>query len=59
MIRGYAKFLCKDCGHEFEGLDIEYRGTAESQPLPCPQCGSMNTKKSHAIFKTKPLLYRR
>lgn len=43
MVRGKSKFICKDCGYQFIGLDIEWLATAETYPEQCPNCGSMHT----------------
>lgn len=43
MIRGRIKFKCDKCGHTFEDFDIEWRATAYSQPMKCPNCGSYHT----------------
>lgn len=51
MDRGLYKYVCKDCGHEFIGVDMEQVCTAESAPVKCPKCGSLKT----AI--AGPLLY--
>jgi DNA-directed RNA polymerase subunit RPC12/RpoP len=42
-------FHCTNCGNEFKGLGIEWRGTAFIQPLKCPKCGSWHTRPS-SIF---------
>ena len=44
MLRGVKTFVCKDCGHKFMALDMEWKATAASYPVKCPKCGSMNTK---------------
>lgn len=44
MLRGAKTFVCKDCGHRFKALDMEWNATAASYPVKCPKCGSMNTK---------------
>lgn len=44
MVRGIITFVCKDCGHKFNGLDIEDNATINSMPVKCPKCGSMHTK---------------
>lgn len=44
MLRGIKTFVCKDCGHRFKALDMEWNATAASYPVKCPKCGSMNTK---------------
>lgn len=43
MDRGLYKYVCKDCGHEFVGMDVEWLCTAESAPVKCPKCGSLKT----------------
>lgn len=45
MLRGIKTFVCKDCGHRFKALDMEWNATADSYPVKCPKCGSMNTKQ--------------
>ena len=44
MLRGIKTFVCKDCGHRFKAVDMEWNATAASYPVKCPKCGSMNTK---------------
>jgi DNA-directed RNA polymerase subunit RPC12/RpoP len=44
MLRGMRTFVCDDCGHKFNGMDFEWNGTAMSQPLRCPKCGSWHTR---------------
>ena len=43
MFRGMTNFVCDNCGHKFEGMDIEWRATVLSQPMKCPNCGSYHT----------------
>ena len=43
MFRGMKTFVCDNCGHKFEGMDIEWRATFLSQPMKCPNCGSYHT----------------
>lgn len=43
MLRGTRTFICDNCGHKFEGFDIEWNCTAFSAPLKCPKCGSFHT----------------
>lgn len=43
MDRGLYKYVCKDCGHEFVGVDMELNCTAKSAPVKCPKCGSLKT----------------
>lgn len=43
MLRGKRTFICDNCGHKFEGFDIEWNCTAFSAPLKCPKCGSFHT----------------
>ncbi len=43
MLRGTTTFVCDNCGHKFEGMDIELNATVLSQPLKCPNCGSYHT----------------
>lgn len=42
MLRGVKTFVCKDCGHRFKALDMEWNATAASYPVKCPKCGSIN-----------------
>lgn len=51
MDRGLYKYVCKDCGHEFFGVDMEWLCTAKSAPVKCPKCGSFNT------YSSGPLLF--
>lgn len=44
MLRGMRTYVCKDCGHRFKALDMEWNATAASYPVKCPKCGGMNTK---------------
>lgn len=37
MDRGLYKYVCKDCGHEFFGVDMEWLCTAKSAPVKCPK----------------------
>ena len=52
-------FVCKDCGHWFQGRDCK-KGVLEmllgsSSPLPppfgpkCPECGSRNTEQNPGV----------
>lgn len=43
MFRGYCHFICDDCGHAFEGMDIELACTSATAPATCPKCGSHHT----------------
>ncbi len=43
MVRYIGKYVCKDCGHEFIGMDVEWNATAASYPVQCPKCGSIHT----------------
>lgn len=43
MFRGMTKFVCDECGHEFSGMDCEYRCTVLTAPVRCPKCGSWHT----------------
>ena len=45
MLRGVKTFVCKDCGHRFKALDMEWNATAASYPVKCPKCGSINKVK--------------
>ncbi len=38
------KFVYKDCGHKFIGLDVERNAADDSNPVVrCPKCGSTHT----------------
>lgn len=50
MDRGLYKYVCKDCGHEFVGVDMELNCTAESAPVKCPKCGSLNTSVTGSLL---------
>lgn len=43
MIRGITRFKCNECSKKFWGLDVEWRATAFTAPLQCPQCKSFHT----------------
>lgn len=43
MIRGFTRFKCNECSKKFWGLDVEWRATAFTTPLQCPQCKSFHT----------------
>lgn len=43
MIRGFTRFKCNECSKKFWGLDVEWRATALTAPLQCPQCKSFHT----------------
>lgn len=43
MVRYIGKYVCKDCGYQFIGADIEWNATAASYPVKCPNCGSFHT----------------
>lgn len=45
MLRGVKTFVCKDCGHRFKALDMEWNATAASYHVKCPKCGSINKVK--------------
>ena len=47
MVRRIEKYVCKDCGHEFIGMDMEWNCTASSYPVRCPKCGSTHTSPKH------------
>lgn len=57
MLRGMTTFVCDKCGHKFKGMDIEWRATAFSQPLKCPNCGSMHTCPA-SILGINKVMYR-
>ena len=54
-------FVCKDCGHMFQGRDCEKglleKITGRQYPLPpyglqgpkCPECGSRNTEQNPGV----------
>ena len=54
MLRGIKTFVCDNCGHEFKGMDIEWNATVLSQPLKCPNCGSMHTRPASVLGSNKP-----
>ena len=56
MVRGLTTFRCKSCGHEFEGLDIEWLCTALSQPMPCPKCGTLCEACGPSFKQTKEMI---
>ncbi len=43
MIRGFTRFKCNECSKKFWGPDVEWRGTAFTAPLQCPQCKNFHT----------------
>ena len=43
MVRYVGKYVCKDCGYKFIGMDMEWNCTAASYPVRCPNCGSPRT----------------
>ena len=43
MLRGFTKFHCTACGHDFTWPDCELACTAYTAPIPCPRCGSIRT----------------
>ena len=43
MLRGFTKFHCTACGHDFTGPDYELACTIYTAPIPCPRCGSIRT----------------
>ena len=47
---GVYKYKCSDCGHEFIGVDMELNCTAESAPVKCPKCGSLNTSVTGSLL---------
>ena len=63
MLRGIRTYVCKDCGHKFKALDMEWNATAASYPVKCPKCGSMHTYPSGYIigglFGLKKSFYRK
>ena len=50
MLRGTKKFKCGQCGHVFEGPDVELNATVASAPVPCPKCGSMTKASAPGIL---------
>lgn len=59
MIRGNIKFRCDKCGHIFENLDIEWRATTYSQPMPCPKCGSNHTMPNSFLWFLHRIVYQK
>ena len=59
MLRGKKTFKCDDCSHTFEALDIEWRATAYSQPMPCPKCGSRHTMRVSFFGSTDRETYKK
>ena len=59
MLRGTTIFKCDDCGHTFEGLDIEWNATAYSTPMPCPKCGSRHTMPNSWFSLLNKRVYKR
>ena len=57
MFRGMTNFVCDNCGHKFKGMDIEWRATALSQPLKCPNCGSCHTCPD-SFLRFNKIIYR-
>lgn len=57
MLRGFYKYVCADCGHEFIGADIEWQATALSQPVKCPKCGSYHTRMASLLKQIKFLFW--
>lgn len=49
MVRYVGKYVCKDCGHQFIGMDIERNATAASYPVKCPNCGSIHTTPGYSF----------
>ncbi len=43
MFLGTSKFICDECGEQFQGLAFEYRATCYLAPQRCPKCGSWHT----------------
>ncbi len=39
MLRGIKTFVCKDCGHRFKALDMEWNATATSYPVNVQSVG--------------------
>ncbi len=59
MLRGTTTFVCDECGHKFEGLDMEWNATAASTPQKCPNCGSMHTSPSGLLALLNKGIYRK
>ena len=59
MIRGRIKFKCDKCGHTFEDFDIEWRATAYSQPMKCPNCGSYHTMPKSILWFLHRIVYKK
>ncbi len=57
MLRGITTFVCDNCGHKFKGMDIEWRATALSQPLKCPNCGRCHTCPD-SVLRFNKIIYR-
>ena len=39
------EYQCQDCGHVFSKLSRSVQGSDESPTIPCPECGSENTRR--------------
>ena len=39
------EYQCQDCGRVFSKLSRSVQGSDESSTIPCPECGSENTRR--------------
>ena len=39
------EYQCLDCGHVFSKLSRSVQSAEESPAIPCPECGSKNTRR--------------
>ena len=53
MVRYVGKYVCKDCGYKFIGMDMEWNCTVASCPVYCPACGSLHTAPLHGSIKDR------
>ncbi len=42
MLRGTTTFVCDECGHKFEGFEMEWNASVFPAPQRCQDCGSMH-----------------
>lgn len=55
MVVGEGSFICRDCGHKFTSLLLEYNASIFCTPATsCPKCKSWNMEP---IGKTKMNLF--